>query len=159
MNKRALSAVMGCLGCCLSLPALQAQMPGQMPFGGTSLDRTFLPIQPLTLDGEQRFSFASLSWQTPVDFLPSFTPKEQRSVASSRISDSKDSFDNVVELRARDRIYVGGEVGFVYGRSTGKYGGEFESGYVIGEIGNEHFTLRVGTSYGRSSGYGAGWRR
>ncbi len=158
MNKRALSAVVGFLGCCISLPALQAQMPGQMPFGGTSLDRAFLPVQPFTLADEQRFSFASLSWQTPVEFLPSFSPKEQRSVASSAISDSKDPLDNTVELRARDRVYVGGEVGFVYGRSTGKYGGEFESGYVIGEIGTEHFTLRVGTSYGRSSGYGQGWR-
>jgi hypothetical protein len=159
MNKRALSAVAGFLGCCLSLPALQAQMPGQGPFGDTSLDRAFLPVQPFTLDGEQRFSFASLSWQTPVDFLPTFSAREPRSVASSAISDSKDPLDNTVELRARDRVYVGGEIGFLYGSSTGKYGGSFESGYVIGEIGNEYFRLRVGTSYGRSSGNGPGWRR
>jgi hypothetical protein len=159
MIKRALFAVAGFLGCCLSLPALQAQMPGQIPFDGSSFDRPFLPLQPLTLADQQRFSFAALSWQAPVSFLPSFSPKDPRSVSPSAFADSKDPLDNTVELRARDRVYVGGEVGFLYGTSTGKYGGSFEQGYIIGEIGNDYFHLTVGTSYGRSSGSGPGWRR
>jgi hypothetical protein len=159
MNKRALAAVAGFLGCCLSFSALPAQMPGQIPFDGTSLDRTFLPLQPFTLTDQQRFSFATLSWQTPVSFLPTFSPKEPRSVASSPIADSKDPLDNTVELRARDRVYVGGQVGFLYGRSSGKYGRDVESGYVIGEIGNDYFHFTVGTSYTKSSGSGSAWRR
>jgi hypothetical protein len=157
MIKRALSAVAGFLGCCLPLSGLQAQMPGQIPFGGTSLDRALLPVQPFTLDGQQRFSFASLSWQAPVSFLPSFSPKEPRSVSPSTFADSKNPLDNTVELRARDRVYVGGQIGFLYGSSTGKYGGSFESGYVIGEIGNDYFHLTVGTSYSKSNGSGPNW--
>ena len=159
MTKRALLAVAAFLSCGLSLSALHAQMPGQIPFDGTSLDRAFLPLQPLSLADQQRFSFLAFSWQTPVSFLPTFSPKEPRSVASSAIADSKDPLDNTVELRARDRVYVGGQVGFLYGRSTGKYGREFESGYVIGEIGNDYFHFTVGTSYGKSSGSGPSWRR
>ena len=157
MIKRALLAVAGLLGCCLSLSALQAQMPGQIPFEGPSLDRAFLPLQPLTLADQQRFSFATVSWQTPVNFLPSFSPKEPRSVTPSTFADSKDPLDNTMELRARDRVYVGGEIGFLYGKSTGKYGGSVESGYVIGEIGNDYFHLTVGTSYTKSSGSGPNW--
>ena len=54
------------------------------------------------------------------------------------------------DLRAPSRIHVGGEIGFLYGRSTGTYGFEYERGYVIGELGNEWFLLRVGTSYDRT---------
>jgi hypothetical protein len=101
-----------------------------------------------------------MSWQTPVSFLPSFSPKEpRRNVSSSTFPDSKNPLDNTVELRARDRVYVGGEIGFLYGKSTGKYGRDFESGYVIGEIGNDYFHFTVGTSYTRSSGSGPSWRR
>jgi hypothetical protein len=134
-------------------------MPGQIPFEGTSLDRAFLPLQPLTLTDQQRFSFATVSWQTPVSFLPSFSPKEPQSFTPSAFVDSKNPLDNTVELRARDRVYVGGEIGFLYGKSTGKYGREVESGYIIGEIGNDYFHLTVGTSYTNSSGSGPGWRR
>jgi hypothetical protein len=157
MIKHALLAVAGLLGCSLPYSALQAQMPGQVPFGGTSLDRAFLPVQPFTLDGDQRFSFASLSWQAPVSFLPSFSPKEPRSESPSTFPDSKNPLDNTVELRARDRVYVGGQIGFLYGSTTGKYGGSFQSGYVIGEIGNDYFHLTVGTSYSKSNGSGPNW--
>jgi hypothetical protein len=159
MIKRALLVVAGFLGCCLPFSVLQAQMPGQFPFESTSLDRAFLPVQPFTLADQQRFSFASMSWQTPVSFLPSFSPKEPRSISSTAFADSKDPLNNTVELRARDRVYVGGEIGFLYGKSTGKYGREVESGYVIGEIGNEYFHFTVGTSYTRSSGSGPSYRR
>ena len=158
MTKRALFAVAGFLGLCLSLSAQPTQSLEQFPFNGSTLDRPFLPLPPLNLADQQRFSFATFSWQTPVNFLPSFSPKEPRSVASSAIPDSKNSLDTV-ELRARDRVYVGGEVGFLYGRSSGKYGREFESGYVIGEIGNDYFHLTVGTSYERSSGRVPRWGR
>lgn len=159
MIKRAMLAVAGFLGCSLPLSALQAQMPGQIPFESTSLDRAFFSPQPFSLTDSERFSFAALSWQTPVSFLPSFSPREPRSVSSSTFADSKNPLDNTVELRARDRVYVGGEIGFLYGKSSGKYGRDVESGYVIGEIGNDYFHLSVGTSYTKSSGSGPGWRR
>jgi hypothetical protein len=90
--------------------------------------------------------------QPTVDFLPPFNPVEPQSFAFPTMPGRTNSRDNAVELRSPDRIYTGGEVGFLYGRSSGKYGREFEQGYVIGEIGNDYFHLTVGTAYERSSG-------
>ena len=50
-----------------------------------------------------------------------------------------------------NRYYVGGEVGVLYGRSSGKFGGsEFES-YIIGTVGNEHVQISAGASYQEST--------
>jgi len=56
-------------------------------------------------------------------------------------------------------IYTGGEVGFLYGKSTGKHGGDFQQGYFIGEIGNDKFHLTVGASYEESNGRFRRWIR
>src|ERR1700730_2742400 len=78
MTKRALSAVAGFFGCCLSLSAQQTQSPEQLLFDGSTLNRPFL-----TLADRERFSFmTAFRWQTPVDFLSPFNPVEPRSVAS-----------------------------------------------------------------------------
>jgi hypothetical protein len=159
MTKRALFAVAGFLGLCLSLSAQPTQSLEQFPFTGSTLDRPFLPLPALTLADQERFSFLAFSWQTPVDFLPSFNPTEPERVARPTLPGRGDPHDNVGEMRAPDRVYVGGEVGFLYGRSSGKYGREFESGYVIGEIGNDYFHLTVGTSYEKSSGRVPRWGR
>ena len=96
--------------------------------------------------------------QPTADFLPAFNPVQPQSVASPNVS-RKNSLDDVVDVRSPDRIRVGGEVGFLYGRSSGKYGREVEAGYVIGELGNDIFHLTVGTSYERSSGHVPRWGR
>jgi hypothetical protein len=158
MTKRAFSAVAGFLGLCLSLSA-QTRGPEQFPFGGDALDRPFSRFPSLSLADEERVSFLALSWQTPVTFLPSFDPREPQSVARPIQSSRGNSLDKTVEVQAPNRVYVGGEVGFLYGRSSGKYGREFESGYVIGEIGNDYFHLTVGTSYEKSSGRVPRWGR
>jgi hypothetical protein len=47
--------------------------------------------------------------------------------------------------------YATGEIGFVYGRSTGKYGGDAKQAYIIGEAGNDKTQIFVGASYEDSS--------
>lgn len=155
MTKRALFAVAAFFGFCLSLSAQQMQSAEQLLFDGSTLNRPFL-----TLADRERFSFmTAFNWQTPLDFLPSFNPAEPRSVTSSAISDSKDSSDNAVEMRARDRVYVSGEVGFLYGKSSGKYGREDFETHLIGTVGNENFSITAGVLHQESSGRVPRWGR
>ena len=97
--------------------------------------------------------------QPTADFLPTFNPVQPQSAASPNVPRHRDSLDDVVELRSPDRVYYGGEIGFLYGRSSGKYGVEYERGYIIGEVGNDKFHLTVGTSYERLSGRVPRWGR
>ena len=97
--------------------------------------------------------------QPTADFLPTFNPVQPRSAASPNVPRRRDSLDDVVELRSPDRVYYGGEIGFLYGRSSGKYGIEYERGYIIGEVGNDKFHLTVGTSYERFNGRVPRWGR
>jgi hypothetical protein len=155
MTKRALFAVAGFLGLCLSLSAQQTPSTGPLQFDGGTLNRPFL-----TLADRERFSFmTAFNWQTPLDFLPSFNPVESRSVASSATRDPKDSLDNAVEMRASDRIYASGEVGFLYGKSSGKYGREDFQTYIIGTVGTEKFSITAGYLHQESSGRVPRWGR
>ena len=144
MTTRALSIAVF-LGLCLSLSA-QTYGPAQLPFAGGPLDRAFPRLPSLSLTDQERVSFMALSLQTPVDFLPAFNPPQPESAARPLLSSREYPADKTVEMQSPSRIYVGGQLGFLYGRSSGKYGREFESGYVIGEIGNDYFHLTVGTS-------------
>lgn len=47
--------------------------------------------------------------------------------------------------------YVGGEVGVLYGRASGKYGGDDFQSYITGTAGNEHFQITAGASYEEST--------
>ncbi len=64
-----------------------------------------------------------------------------------------DSSKETVELRRFSFFdHASGEVGFLYGRSSGKYGVTTEQGYIIGEVGDDHFHITVGASHEESSG-------
>ena len=159
MTKRALFAVAGFLGLCLSVSAQPTQSVDQFPFNGSSIDRPFPGVPPVTLTDESRFSFLAFNWQAPLSFLPSFDPAEPEPIASPALLDRKKSRDDVVEMRTPDRVYVGGEVGFLYGRSSGKYGREDFQTYIIGTVGNEKFSITAGYLHQESSGRGPRWRR
>ena len=60
---------------------------------------------------------------------------------------SKDTDSSDYPLDLRPGYYVTGEVGFVYGRSTGKFGGDYKEGYIMGEVGNDKLQITVGASY------------
>lgn len=69
---------------------------------------------------------------------------------------SKDSSGELIS--SLDRFYYGGEVGFLYGHSTGKFSGDLFDTYVQGTVGNDKFQITVGTEYQNWSGRGPQFR-
>jgi hypothetical protein len=55
--------------------------------------------------------------------------------------------------------YISGEVGFLYGRSTGKFGGDVMESYIMGTTGNDKFQISFGASYEEFSGRVPRWAR
>jgi hypothetical protein len=125
---------------------------------------------PLWLDGPElsngiagpSYGFAS-SWVqlgfAPANFLPAAflsgaQPPAQRLSAGrghgtdgkDLRADAKDSPDETLSSSANP-IYYGGEVGFLYGRWSGKGGGDMWETYVVGTVGNDKFQITAGASY------------
>jgi hypothetical protein len=155
MAKRALSAAAGFLSLCFPLLAQQTDRPDVF----SAMNNSFLRLPSLTLSDGGSFSFASaFNWMEPAtpDFLPAFsmgstTAKPEK--ANAAATTSNDSSKEVVDVRRSNLLdHVSGEMGFLYGRSTGKFGGEVEQGYIIGEVGNDKFNITVGAAYEHSSG-------
>jgi hypothetical protein len=150
MTKRALSAVAGFLGLCLPLMAEPTNRPGALE----TLDDSVVCFTSLTLLNRGAFSFASAVETTSRDFLPplnmaNITARPRRAAAALPADDSSKEVVNV------DRPlfdYATGEIGFFYGRSTGKFDREIEAGYIFGEAGNEHFQISAGAAYEHFSG-------
>ena len=151
MTKRLLSAAAGFLSLCLPLSAQQTDQPRMF----SALNNSFLRPS-LTLADGGLFSFSSaFNWMEPTqpDFFPTLpTTGTQRASAASSATPPKDSSKEVVDVRPKLLDYVGGEVGFLYGRSTGKFGREVEAGSIIGEVGDDKFHITVGAAYENSSG-------
>jgi hypothetical protein len=156
MAKRVLSAVAGFLGFCFPLSAQQTDRPDIF----SALNNSLPHLPSLSLSDGQLFSFSgavappfSFSWMdpTPPDFLPALSTTAPPR-ANTAAAYPKDSSKEVVDLRPKLFDYAGGEVGFLYGRSTGKYGVEVEQGYIISEMGNDKFHITVGAAYENLSG-------
>ncbi len=150
MGTRGVCVVVGILGLALHAQPTTA--------GSLSLNKSAPEFSALELASAQYFFFATgLNWIEPVpaNFLsPLPLPPSSSGVARSDPSkDGKDSSKETVDLARKDWIdYVHGEVGFLYGRSTGKFGGELEQGYVIGTVGNDKFSITAGASVENWSG-------
>lgn len=144
MTKRVLFAVAGFLGLCLPVGAQQLSGPEQLLLGGSALDYAQSPW--VSLENRDRFLFSTAfgSMRPSENYLPSFDPKESMTYSAPRTLNDKNPVDNIVELTAPSRFYYGGEMGFLYGKSTGKYGREDFSGYILGTIGNDKFQLTAG---------------
>ena len=125
---------------------------------------------PLWLDGTQlsngiidrSYGFAS-SWVElgfpSADFLPAAFLSGAQSPAqrpsAGRVhgtqgkdlgTDPKDSPNEMLSSSANP-IYYGGEVGFLYGRWSGKGGGDMWETYVVGTVGNDKVQITAGASY------------
>jgi hypothetical protein len=136
---------------------------------------------PLWLDGAQvstgaidpGYSFASQWVQMgftssdlfPAALLSAAQPPAQRPRAG-RVhgldgkdigADEKDSPDEMLSS-SLNPIYYGGEVGFLYGRWSGKGGGDMWETYVVGTVGNDKFQITAGASYDEWNGNGRGLR-
>jgi len=136
---------------------------------------------PLWLDGKQMstggidpgYSFVSQWVQlgfTSSDLFPAALlsadqpPARRPSAARVHGSDGKDfgadGKDSPEEMLSSplNPVYCGGEVGFLYGRWSGKGGGDMWETYVVGTVGNDKFQITAGASYDEWNGNGRGVR-
>ena len=105
-------------------------------------------LGPTTFSNRETFSLATTFnlMGTPSSFLPA-TMAMQPPSRSAPATSSKDKDSSDYPLDLRPGYYVTGEVGFVYGRATGKFGGDYKEGYIIGEVGNDKLHITVGAAY------------
>ena len=156
MTKRAPSAVAGLFCLCFSLSAIA------QPDSFGSLNHSALRLPALALSDRGSFSFgSSFLWteKTSPDFLPALRSANTAgrrtgttNVASVSLATDDTSKEGVELRKAGFFDHASGEVGFLFGRSGGKYGVTTEQGYVIGEVGDDHFHITVGASHEESSG-------
>ena len=181
MNKRGLLPVVAFLGLCFSLAAEQAS--GSPPGHGgtftlaqlrsiTAANNGSVLLQPSLFNSLDNSVFGfpfsnrdvfslsttfNLMGTTPRNFLPLSAAMESPKVSLPPTS-AKDSSDRLFDLRP-NFDYVTGEVGFLYGRSSGKFGGEYKEGYIFGEVGNERIHISAGASYEEWNGRVPRWGR
>jgi hypothetical protein len=140
MMKRALLALAGflCLG---------SSLPAQPFFAGGLFDQPTINSPWALLDSQDRFSFSTGfgSMRATPEYLPAFSPSEPLTYGYLA-PDNKASIDRVIDLHAPDQVRFGGEIGFLYGKSTGShgFGREDFAGYVIGTVGNDKFSITAG---------------
>lgn len=78
-------------------------------------------------------------------------PRNKGKAVSGPVKDPKDGKDySSVESMAVEKAslaWTGGEVGFMYGHATGKFGGDTFTSYIMGGVGNDHLQINVGAGY------------
>lgn len=83
--------------------------------------------------------------------LASAEPRQKGNPVSGPVKDPKDGKDySSVEAMAFEKAsltWTGGEVGFMYGHASGKFGGDTFSSYIMGGVGNDHLQINVGAGY------------
>jgi len=160
MTKRVLLAGVGLIGLCFPIfahasdRATRSDILALQPNGGSSFWRGLADsgFSSLVLGDASLFSFStgySSIANPPGHFLPGLPAAQLPRANASAISD-KDTVDKL-ELSRPSPVYVSGEVGFLYGISTGKHGGDFSQEYITGEVGDEHFHIIVGAAHEESS--------
>lgn len=81
-------------------------------------------------------------------------PRAKSKPVSGPVTDPKDGKDySSIESMAVEKSslsWTGGEVGFIYGHGSGKWGGDTFSSYIIGGVGNDHLQINVGAAYEES---------
>ena len=177
MIGRALLAALGFLSFCFFVaaqqtnPTNQFNVPAALALYPPEIFRTVdssalmqdLPM--LTLLSERlpgSTGLGRMGW-VPLDISPvAFaTIKERPKTNASPVAglvDGKDLAGEVISSPLNP-IYYGGEVGVLYGRSTGKLGGDLFQTYILGQVGDEKVHITVGAAYEESSGRLPRWPR
>ncbi len=181
MNKRGLLPVVVFLGLCFSLAAQQAS-GSPAGHGGTftfaqlrsmavanngsvllqpslfnSLDN---PVFGFPFSNRDVFSLSTtfnLMGSASQSFLP-FLSAVELPRTSLPATSGKDSSERLFDLRPHFD-YVTGEVGFMYGHSSGRFGGDYLGGYIFGEVGNDRIHISAGASYEEWNGRVPRWGR
>ena len=158
--------VLGLFGVCFSIYGQRIQDGNSF----AALDSSSSYRPPLSLADGTAFPFSNnFAWMTaPADFLPTWRPDgwgdrplnfanvgtadRRRASMSGARSYSTDTSKESVELRKSLWENVHGEVGFLYGRSSGgRFSRDVEAGYIFGEVGDDRFHVIVGASYENSN--------
>jgi hypothetical protein len=83
-------------------------------------------------------------------------PRHKGTSGSRPVRDPKDGKDySSAESLAAEKaslVWTGGEIGFYYGHSSGRFGGDEFGSYITGGVGNEHMQINVGASYQEFNG-------
>jgi hypothetical protein len=155
--KRAFLALSALVALCQSLPA---QSPEQFFYGPGAVDSSI--ISPwASLENRNQFFFSSGfgSMRRTPEYLPAFEPSP--TLSSAYISPDNKNSINRIDLHEPSSIQFGGEIGFLYGKSTGShgFGREDYAGYIIGTVGNDKFSITAGYYRQETSFNGQRWRR
>ncbi len=174
MIERAIVVGLGLLGFCFPLAAQQANRADDFDAAATlalyrpeifsTVDSSALihdlPVLAL-LDGQRLPVLSALGRMgtAPLD-LPPVASLRVAHVQKANVSPvyGKDSPGDVISSPSNP-IHYGGEVGFLYGHSSGKFGGDLMQTYMMGEVGNDKFQVNVGAAYEESSGRIPRWPR
>lgn len=171
MRKGVLVAVGFLAVCCL--PVLAEQNPFKSPIKLTlapsdlysgvdtvALVHSLMLTDLINMDGLGAENDLSRMASEPADFLPialivpSEEPRENYYIYQQDYhpADGKDTKDGPFEaLTPVSKIHYGGEVGFLYGSSGSRFGGDVMHGYVIGEVSDDKTHITVGASYEESN--------
>ena len=149
----------------LSLAQLNSLAPQSTLFQPAAFSKLGDPLLtdgslgPTTFSDRETFSLATTFnlVGTPTSFLPTTMAMQTPSHnVPANYSKDKDSPDYPLDLRPG--YYVTGEVGFAYGRYTGKFGGDYKEAYILGQVGNDKLQITVGASYEDSNFNGKTFR-
>lgn len=152
--KRAFLVLAGLL--CLHQP-----LSAQTLFGSGLFEQPAINSPWALLDSQQRFSFSTAfgSMRSSPEYLPEFNPSEPLSAAYLS-PENKNSVERIYEMHKASDIHIGGEIGFLYGTSSGSgFGREDKAGYIIGTVGNEKFSITAGYYRQETSYSGGRFRR
>ncbi len=97
----------------------------------------------------------------PVTYLPpsdvgpvvSTNPGTMPSRSANSLSEGKDLSGELFSSPL-NQVYCTGEVGFMYGRWSGKGSGDYVGSYVWGQAGNDKFQITAGASFDQWNGDG-----
>ena len=116
----------------------------------------------LTLLEGRRFPISTelgrMGLSPAVSFPTAFVSAVEVKKNTGSLRHGSDTAVGTVDLRVK-RFDYGGEVGFFYGRSDGKYGREDMSAYILGGVGNDKFNVTVGASFTETEFRGHARRR
>ena len=83
--------------------------------------------------------------------------RQKANASGGPVRDPKDGKDySSTESFAAEKaslVWTGGEIGFMYGHASGKFGGDLFSSYIMGGVGNEHMQINVGAGYQEFNGH------
>jgi hypothetical protein len=114
------------------------------------LDGTRLPVSSeMGRMGTAPVEFPSLTYMSVAYMSAAKVRKVNAAPVSGK--DGKDSSAEVMTAPSAP-YYYGGEVGFMYGHSSGKFGGDEFGTYIDGVVGNDKFQINAGASYQEWSG-------